>query len=130
MCSRLLAASSLSSACRPFSVRFSRWESSVYFCPIDVGPILTLEPTVFALPYFVESLTQVVHDVEFVEQNTRLRCVPDRRVPKCLPHVHHGQSDSAALLGPQFSIEQVHARFLPVLPAEPDCSPPQQIAHH
>ena len=93
--------------------------------PLDVGPVLALQPAVFALPHFVEGLTQVCHDMELVEQNARLRCVPGRRVPKCLPHIHHRHTDAAALLRPQFSIEQVHTSFLPVCPAEPDCAPPQ-----
>ena len=95
------------------------------FLPLDVGPVLAFEPAIFVLPHFVESLTQVFHHVELVEQNARLRGVSGRRVPKCLPHVHHRQADSVALLGPQFAIEQIHAGFLPVCPAEPDRSPPQ-----
>ena len=72
----------------------------------------------------------MAHDVELVEQDARLRCVALGRVPKRLPHVHHGQANPRALLGSQPLEELVHAGLGAVLAAEPDRTPTFQIAHH
>ncbi len=51
-------------------------------------------------------------------------------VAERLPHVHHGQANPRALLGPQPLEELVHARLGAILAAEPDRPPPDQIADH
>ena len=53
-----------------------------------------------------------------------------RGVAERLPHVHHGELDLAALLGPQPGIELCHAGFGTVLAAEPDRSLANQVADH
>src|SRR5450830_1493939 len=72
----------------------------------------------------------MAHDVEFVEQDRRLRRPFARRVAKRLPHVHHRQANAVALLLAQPVVELRHARLRAILPAEPDRPAADQVAHH
>src|ERR1700757_3219006 len=53
-----------------------------------------------------------------------------RRHPKRLPHVHHSQANSRALLLAKPGVELCHAGFRAVLAAEPDRPTPLKIADH
>src|SRR6516165_5793603 len=64
------------------------------FLALDVTPIAPCKPPIFALANLIQSLTQMPHDMELVEQNRGLRRMRSRRQPKRLPHVHHRQPDA------------------------------------
>src|SRR5271167_2112610 len=97
---------------------------------LDDAAILAAQPGVLALSHLVQSLAEMAHDVELVEQNAGLRSVPAGGVAKGLPHVHHRQPHALAFRGSQPLVEEIHARFGAVPTAEPDRSVPPQIADH
>src|SRR6516165_4687174 len=59
------------------------------FLPLNVAPIAPRKPPIFALSNLIQSLAQMPHHMELVEQNRGLRRMRRRRQPKRLPHVHH-----------------------------------------
>ena len=66
---------------------------------------------------------------KLVEEDRRLRSMLIRGVAKWLPHVHHAKPNTAGLLLAQPLVEMPHARFRPIIAAEPDRTFPYQIAH-
>jgi len=58
---------------------------------LEIGPLLTTEPGIFACSHLVDGLAQVAQDMEPVKEDRRLRSVIrlERRGAKDLPHVHH-----------------------------------------
>ena len=72
------------------------------------------------------------HDMELVVQDRCLRSMPlfFQRSRKGLPHVHHGELDFTAFLGPQPLIEGIHAFYRTVGTAEPNRAVADEIAHH
>ena len=79
------------------------------------------KPGIFTLAHLVQSVAQMTHHVEFVEQNPCLWGVSrlDRRVLKRLPHVHYGQLNPFALLWSQPLVKLIHTFFGPVLTSKP-----------
>jgi hypothetical protein len=71
--SRLLAESNVFNAFLPSRVRFSLRDSNVYFLALDVAPVTARKPPIFALANVIQSLAQMPHDMELVEQNRGLR---------------------------------------------------------
>ena len=100
--------------------------------PLDERAVLSRQPVVFGSANLVEGLPQVPHHVELVEENRRLGGVPLllRGLQEGLPHVHHGQLDSLALLGSQPCVEGVHGSYRTVFAPEPDRTLPDQVRHH
>jgi hypothetical protein len=66
---------------------------------LDVAPIAPRKPPIFALANLIQSLAQMPHDMELVEQNRGLRRMRRRRQPKRLPHVHYRQPEGQELTG-------------------------------
>src|SRR5664280_1520566 len=77
------------------------------FLSLDEAPTFPADPRVFGLADLVERLAQMAHDVEFVEQDRRLRRPFACRVAKRLPHVHHRQANAVALFLAQPVVEPV-----------------------
>ena len=98
------------------------------FLPLDKLPCRSGQTGVFALAHLVHRLSQVTHDVKFVEQYRRLRHVPAGRIRKGLPHIHDDEANPPALLRPQPLVKLIQAGFRAVPTAKPDRSLPQQIA--
>src|SRR2546428_208571 len=61
------------------------------FLAFDETTFSARQSGVFALAHLVQSLSQVAHDVELVEQDGRIQCVARGRRPEGLPHIHHRQ---------------------------------------
>ena len=91
---------------------------------------LPRKPGVLALPDLVQSLSEMAHHVELVEQDAGLRSVAAGGVAKGLPHVHHRKPDALGFRGSQPLVEEIEAGFGTVLAAEPDRAVPLQIADH
>src|SRR5882724_4532231 len=96
----------------------------------DEAALCSRETRVFALAHLVQRLAQVAHDVELVKEDRRLRGAAVRHLAKRLPHVHDGQPDT--LTGPfaQPFVELPHTRLGAILPAEPDRTTANEVAHH
>src|SRR4029079_17889946 len=67
------------------------------FLTLDVAPVAAGEPRVLALAHRIQSLAEMAHDVELIEQNRGLWRMRLRRRPKRLPHVHHSKTNARAL---------------------------------
>jgi hypothetical protein len=98
--------------------------------PLDVGPLLARHAAVFAFADLVQGFSQVLHDVELIEQNGGLGAVFQGRIAEGLPHIHHSQADLAGFLLPPFLEEQVHTFLGAIHAAKPDGPLTQQIADH
>jgi hypothetical protein len=100
---------------------FSIRQQSV-FLPLDEAPpaVLVCQPGVLAPAYLVERLAQVPHNVELVVHDGGLRGVALGGIGKSLPHVHDGEPDARAALGPQLDEELVQAFLFAVFSPEPD----------
>jgi hypothetical protein len=94
----------------------------------DEAPVLAAEAGVFGLADLVERLAEMAHDVEFVEQDRRLRRFVRRDITERLPHVHHDELDFAALPEPQLGVEPCHAGLRTIFAAEPDRPLANQVA--
>ena len=79
---------------------------------------------------FVEGFSQVTNDVELVKENRRLRRSREGCIAERLPHIHHRQTNAAALLVSQPVIEHRHACLRAILATEPDRATANQVAHH
>src|SRR6202171_3380212 len=97
---------------------------------LDEAPTLAAQAGGFGLAHLVERLAEMAHDVEFVEQDRRLRRLVRRDVAERLPHVHHGKLDLAALFEPRPVVERRHAGLGTVLAAKPDRPLANQVADH
>jgi hypothetical protein len=77
----------------------------------------------------VERLAKMTDDVKLVEEYCSLGCVPLRRVPKWLPHIHDGDIDLLCALFPEKCEELVHALLGAVRSPKPDGSALFEVAH-
>src|SRR5271166_275508 len=100
------------------------------FLALDVAPVAALQPRVLALADRIQSLAEMAHDMEFVEQNRGLRRMRLRRQAERLPHVHDGKANARTLALAEPGVELPHARLRAVLAAEPDRSAAQKVADH
>src|SRR3990172_7493355 len=98
--------------------------------PLDEGPVLAGEPAVLAAAYLVERIREVAHDVELVEDDAGVGCVPRQRVAEGLPHVHRGELDARRLLRTQRREEEIEVRLGAALAAHPDRPAAVEVAHH
>jgi len=96
--------------------------------PLDELAALAGKAGILALAHLVQRIAQMAHDMEFIEEDLRLRRVPDRRDPERLPHIHHGQLNPPALFGPQPLVELIHALFGTVPTPKPDRALMDQVA--
>ena len=96
----------------------------------DDTAVLATQAGVLALPDLVQSLSEMAHDVEFVERNVGLRSVPAGGVTKGFPHVHHRKLDAFGLRSSERLIEEIEAGFRTVLAAQPDRAVPLQVADY
>lgn len=76
----------------------------------------------------VVSVAEVAHDVELVEDDSRLWCMAHERGTKGLPHVHRGELDARRLVRAQCGEEEVHVSLGAALAADPDRPPPVEVA--
>ena len=95
---------------------------------LDEGAVLGSEAAVLAAADGVERIAQVTHDVELVEDDTRLWCMAHERGAKGLPPVHGGEWDARRLFGTQRGREEVHVGFGAALAADPDGPPSIEVA--
>src|SRR3990172_502733 len=79
--------------------------------PLDERPVLAGEPTVLAAADLVERVAEMAHDVELVENDSRLWSVALERGAERLPHVHRGELDARRLLRAQRGEEEVEVRL-------------------
>src|SRR5947209_165171 len=102
----------------------------VVLLPLDEPAVLPREPRVLPLADLIHGLPQVLEDMELVVDDPGLRGVAllERGIAEGLPHVHDGDADLPASLGAEPGEELVQARLGTVLAAEPDRSPPLQVA--
>ncbi len=70
----------------------------------------------------------MTHDVELVEDNTRVGDVARDGVAKRLPHVHHGQFNAGSLFRPQINEKAIKVGLLTALAADPDRTSTLQVA--
>lgn len=95
---------------------------------LDEGAVLGGEAAVLAAADGVERVAEVAHDVELVEDDTRVWCMAPERGAKGLPHVHCGELDACRLFGTQRGKEEVHVGFGAALAADPDWPPSIEVA--
>src|SRR5262249_8506167 len=102
----------------------------VVLLPLDEAAFLPREPRVLPLAHLVHRRPQMFEDVELVVDDPGLRGVTllEGGLAERLPHVHDGQADLPAFLRAEPGEELVQARLGAVLAAEPDRSPPLQVA--
>ncbi len=100
------------------------------FLPLNVGPFLARQATVFALADLVQRVSQVFHHMELIEQNGRVRAVLQSGVSEWLPHIHDRQPNFPGLLLSPLLEEQVHAFLRAIYATNPDGPFPQQITDH
>ena len=100
------------------------------FLTLDVAALLAGQPGVFALADLVERLAQVAHDMELVEQDSRLGRFLVGDIAKRFPHIHHRQANAFCLVFPEPIVKLAHTGLGAVLATEPDRSTPDQIADH
>jgi hypothetical protein len=94
------------------------------FLALDVAPVAALQPRVLALADRIQSLAEMAHDMELVEQNRGLRRMRLRRQAERLPHVHDGKANARTLALAEPGVELPHARLRAVLAAKPNrCCP-------
>src|SRR6266852_740294 len=107
-------------------------------CPQSIGnpvrnrrnPHTARKARIFALAHRIQSLAQMPHDMELIEQNRRLRCIRLRRQTERLPHVHDGKANARTLLLAEPGVELAHACLRAVLAAKPDRPPAHKVADH
>jgi hypothetical protein len=98
------------------------------FLSLDVAPVLSRQPGIFASPDQVEGLAQMPQNMKLVEQNGGLGSILSGRFGESLPHIHDPQPNTPTGLQTQLFEELVQALLGPILPSEPDGPPSNQIA--
>ncbi len=100
------------------------------FLPLNVAPILALKTCIFHLSDFIQGIAEMAHDVEFVEQDGRLRSAFVGYVTKGLPHIHHCKTNAFGFRIEQPVIELSHAALRTVGAAKPDGTTTDQVADY
>src|ERR1039458_2538370 len=100
------------------------------FLSLDEATFVARQSCVLGATHFIQRIIQMAYDVKLVEQDRRLRRLVGCRVAKRVPHIHHREADSRALLRPKPVIELRHTRLGSILPAKPDWPGTNQVAHH
>ena len=75
---------------------------------LDKPAVLDRHPCVFPAPGVIQSIAQVAHHMEFVEDNLGLGRMAHEGVAEWLPHVHDDQIDTPTAGGPHLNEESVH----------------------
>src|SRR6266446_50068 len=110
---------------KPSETLFSGRQQRV-FLTLYIATLAALKPGILALANRIQSLPQMAHDMELIEQNRGLRRMYLRRQPERLPHIHDGKPNTRTLLLAKPSVELIHACLRAVLAAKPDRTPPNE----
>ena len=126
---RLFAASRSLSDLRPSRVKFSRFESRVYFCPLMKRRCFPVNRAYSLLRTLSKASPRWRSTWNLSKRMLASGAWGLGRGSKRLPHVHDSHSNTLAFPGPQPLEELVHARLGAILAAKPDGPPSYQVTH-